>query len=96
MTSHPGRVNTDSGHGSQSWHLSPKYEPVNLVSELLPWRVALPAEYPTPVNTVLGARLRKNWMFFGSAREAILYGLLVNTVPNRMESGDQGVTGEER
>lgn len=31
--------------------------PVNQVSELLPWRITLPAEYHIPVNTALGVRL---------------------------------------
>ncbi|HAK23946.1 MAG TPA: hypothetical protein DCO94_03590, partial [Escherichia coli] len=34
--------------------------PVNRVSELLPWRIALPAEYLIPVNTALALRLRNN------------------------------------
>lgn len=32
--------------------------PVNKVSELLPWRVALPTEYHIPVNTVLAGLLQ--------------------------------------
>ncbi|WP_435791872.1 hypothetical protein, partial [Escherichia coli] len=32
--------------------------PVNRVSELLPWRIALPAEKHNPVNTALAVRLQ--------------------------------------